>query len=69
MRLEHFEIISKSEVPQLKDIENLHILNFDAGSFHCIELFTQEGVLRAFAKTKKESLLKAVEIYIELRKK
>ena len=68
MRLEHFELINKSEVPQLKNIEDLRIIDYDAGCFHCIELFTHEGALRAFAKTKKESIEKVVDIYNQFHK-
>ncbi len=68
MKLEHLEPINKAEVPQLKDIDDLHIIDYEAGSFHCTELFTHEGALRACAKTKEESIEKVVEVYKDCHK-
>jgi hypothetical protein len=62
---EHLEPIPKSEVPQLADIdaEDMHIIDYDDGAFHCTEIFTHEGAYRGYAVTKEESLDKAVDLY------
>lgn len=65
MTLEHMEPIKKSEIHGLKNIEDddIHVIDFEAKNFHCVEVFSHDGTLRACAKTKEEALEKVVNIY------
>ena len=67
---EHLEVIKQNEHPDLSDVmtEDMHVIDYDDGKFHCTELFTHEGAYRGYAKTKDEAIHKAVEIYKESHK-
>lgn len=70
MTSEHLEPINKKDVPELAnlDADDMHIIDYDDGAFHCTEVFTHEGSYRGYAKTKEESLKKAVNLYKESHK-
>lgn len=67
MTTEHLEPIRKKDIPELAGLnaEDMHIIDYDDGSFHCVELFTHEGSFRGYAKTREEALTKATNLYKE----
>lgn len=67
---EHLEPIPVSEVPELEQLhqDDIHIIDYDDGNFHCAEVFSHEGSYRGYAKTKEEALEKAVALYLDTHK-
>lgn len=65
MNLEHLELVEQEEYPELSEVitEDMHVIDYDDGKFHCSELFTHEGAYRGYAKTKDEAIHNAVELY------
>jgi len=64
---EHAEVIRKKDVPELANIDadDIHVLDYEEGTFHCAEVFSHEGAFRACAKTKEEAVHKAAELYVK----
>ncbi len=64
MTSEHLEPVKKDDIKELsKYDEDIHVIDYDEGNFHCAEVFSHEGAFRGCAKTKEEAVKKAVNLY------
>ena len=70
MSLEHLELVKEKDYPELSEVmtDDMHVIDYDDGKFHCTELFTHEGAYRGYAKTKEESIHNAVDLYKKTHK-
>lgn len=65
MTAEHLEPIPVSQIPELEMLhqDDIHVLDYEEGNFHCVEIFSCEGSYRGYAKTRQEAIQKAVTLY------